>query len=159
VELVTVTTDGSSVFAGGSTTGTVQGQSSLGGKDALLLAFDRLGAPGWTDQFGTGNADSMSGLTYDLLFMHQLYVTGTIDSGAGRADAFLSFYTADGNSPTAQATFEGSGTNQGGGVALADDHGHVFLGFSTTSNFDGSTGPYLHVGIRKVDAYGNPLSL
>jgi hypothetical protein len=164
LELVAVATDGSNVYVGGDTDGTVHGGPSLGGKDAVLALYDRTGSPQWVQQFGTSSDDTLTGLAVDVIVSHNLLPTGTIDQGGGLSDVFLSFYAFDGTSPTAQVTFEPPEngqpvTSQGGGVAIADGQGNVMLGYTTGAQLGGPPVVGLHVGVRKLDAFGNPLPL
>jgi Beta-propeller repeat len=166
VQLTSVTTDGTNVLAGGSTTGTVNGQMPQGGSDALLLLFDRTGGGGtaqWTQLLGTVGDDAVTGLAYDALFSRRLLATGTFDVLAPDSDAFLAFYAVDGSVPTPAVTFEPASpnptTDRGGGVSVADPQGNLILGFTTSAQLGGPPNIYLQVGVRKVDAIGNPLSL
>jgi len=164
VQLVSVTTDGSNVFVGGSTTGTVNGQIPQGGSDALFLLFARTGGSAqWTQLLGTAADDAVTGLTFDALFSRQLLATGTFDVVGPDSDVFLAFYAGDGSSPNGEVSFEAPSpnptTDRGGGVSLADAEGNLILGFTTSAQLGGPPDIYLHVGVRKVDAAGNPLSL
>ena len=164
VQLTSATTDGSNVLAGGSTTGTVNGQVPQGGADALLLVYDRggggaTGTAQWTQLLGTTGDDAVSGLAYDALFSRQLLATGTFDVQAADSDVFLAFYAVSGSLPTPAVTFEPTTSESGGGVSVADAQGNLILGFTTDSEFVGPATTTRHVGLRKVDAFGNPVPL
>ena len=89
---VTVDAQGNSYVAG-STDGTLPGQSSPGGADAFVRAYDSAGTELWTRQFGGRDLDAALGVAVDK--SANAYVAGFTDgalggqTSAGGRDAFL----------------------------------------------------------------------
>jgi len=157
--LVAVATDGSNVYVGGATDGTLQGQTSQGGQDAVLAVYDALGNPQWALQFGTTADDSISGLLFNP-FGSTIIPTGTQNSGGVTQSAFVAFYNFAQTVVSPTVTFDGPNiTAMGGGVTAADATGNLFIGYTTGAQFSGPAVLGIHAGVQKLDAFGNPLSL
>ena len=152
------------VFVGGKTDGTLSGQTSSGGQDAVLALFDGQGTPQWVVQFGTANDDFVSALVWNPFAVpQQIVATGTVStptmSGA-TTEAFLTFddFPQDGVAPL--VLFDGPDVNaNGGGVTVADTLGDLFIGYTTGAQLSGPPPLGMHAGVQKLDAFGNPLSL
>ena len=88
------------VYVVGTTTGTLSGQTSLGGQDVFLMKYDNAGVLQWTRQFGTTGLDTGHGVALDSA--GSVYVAGVVSGGlnnqpfAGAQDAFLIKYDAAG---------------------------------------------------------------
>jgi Beta-propeller repeat len=152
------------VFVGGETDGTLSGQTSSGGKDAVLALFDGQGTPQWVVQFGTANDDFVSALVWNpFAAPQQIVATGTVSTPTmfgATTEAFLTFddFSQDGVAPL--VLFDGPDvTANGGGVTVADKLGDLFIGYTTGAQFSGPPPLGMHAGVQKLDAFGNPLSL
>jgi hypothetical protein len=163
--LVAVAVDqANDLFVGGATDGELSGQTSSGGTDAVLALYDAHGNPQWAVQFGTAGDDFISALAFNPFASPQTIVaTGTVStpgmSGA-TTEAFLTWddYQQDGVAPL--VLFDGPDVNaNGGGVAVSDSLGNLFLGYTTGAQLAGPPPLGLHVGVQKLGASGVPLSL
>ncbi|MEQ1920897.1 MAG: SBBP repeat-containing protein [Pyrinomonadaceae bacterium] len=96
---VSVDTAGNSYIAG-YTSGTLPGQTSLGGGDAFIRKYDVSGTEVWTRQFGTALTDVAYGVDVDAA--GNSYVTGYTpgalpgQTSSGSFDAFVRKYDAGG---------------------------------------------------------------
>ncbi len=160
LSFVAVTVDsGNNVYAGGFTDGTLAGQTSQGGSDAVLALFDSLGNPQWAEQFGTAADESVSGLMFDP-FTNTVVATGTVNSGGATQSAFLAFYNFQGAVVSASVTFDGPDiTATGGGLTVGDASGNLFIGYTTGAQLGGPTVLGLHAGVQKLNASGTPAPL
>ena len=110
-----VAIDGSGVYLGGQTRGTLPGQVSAGDKDAFVRKVDADGNEVWTRQFGTADWDFGSNVEANA---SGVYVVGTTDGGfpgqtdRRRSDAFLRKYEP-GGSPARPTSARGMGSSHG----------------------------------------------
>lgn len=91
-----------SIFIGGSTTGTFAGETTSGGLDAFMAAYDVSGNELWVTQFGTAGNDvvhAVSGTSYLPMSFAVGSTTGTFsgETSAGGSDAFAARFDAVGN--------------------------------------------------------------
>jgi hypothetical protein len=90
-----VASDSSGAYVAGTTGGSLPNQTSAGGEDAFLRAYDAAGAEIWTRQFGTSSADNAFAVAICGL---GVYVAGSTygslpgQSNIGFTDAFLRAY-------------------------------------------------------------------
>ncbi len=97
---VTIDANGN-IYVTGQTTDTLPGQTSSGGSDAFIRAYDSNGNEIWTRQFGTSDNDDPQGVLIDL--NGNIYVVGgTYGTFAGQtnfglADAFIQVYDPNSN--------------------------------------------------------------
>ncbi|MBU1069230.1 SBBP repeat-containing protein [Myxococcota bacterium] len=88
------------IYVTGTTSGTLSGQTALGGEDVFLAKYDSAGVHQWTRQFGTAGLDNGHGVALDSA--GSVYVAGVV-SGAlnsatfsGVQDAFIIKYSSTG---------------------------------------------------------------
>lgn len=92
--------DGTDVYIGGITLGTLPGEVSSGGTDVFVRKYDTNGNEFWTAQFGTPNTDEIFGASADS---SGIYVTGFTtgafsgETNAGGADVFVRKYDTAGS--------------------------------------------------------------
>ncbi|HUF13984.1 MAG TPA: hypothetical protein VMN78_12845 [Longimicrobiales bacterium] len=127
------------VHVAGFTSGTLPGQTSAGGVDGFVRAYDTEGNELWTRQFGTGAGDFAIGLAVEG---GQVYVSGWTggtlagDGSSGGDDAFVRAYDVDGNELWTRQ-FGTSEADLSLNVSAHGDAVHV-VGF-TFGAFDGET--------------------
>ncbi len=96
-----VAVDGTGVYAGGHTDGTLTGQSSAGGSDLLIQKFDLGGNNVFTRQFGSSAADFTHDVTVDATGAILAGTTlgslpGASQGNAGLGDGFVAALTNSG---------------------------------------------------------------
>ena len=133
------TDSGKNVYVTGKTSGSLPGNSNLGGDDAFVTKYDANGTQLWVKQFGTPNSDSAEDITTDS--NGNIYITGTIFAGSadylvglpyGYSDAFVAKYNANGT----QLWFKQFGTpsrEDTRGIST-DSNGNVYIAGSTSEN-------------------------
>ena len=96
-----VTTDSSdNIYVTGLTGGGLDGNTSSGQEDIVLVKYNSSGTKQWTKQLGTTLSDDGSGVTTDS--SGNIYVTGYTGGGldgntsSGSGDIFLVKYNSDG---------------------------------------------------------------
>ena len=88
------------VYAAGSTSGALDGQTSAGGGDLFITKYDASGVKQWTRQLGTAGFDYATAITSDAA--GNVYAAGLTESAldgqtsAGGFDLFIVKYQADG---------------------------------------------------------------
>jgi uncharacterized protein (TIGR03437 family) len=91
--------DPTGVYVAGFAGAALQGQTALGGSDALLVKYDANGNGRWVRQFGTSATDSISAVDADATGVHVSgYTQGTFESqsSAGSQDGFIAKLTPGG---------------------------------------------------------------
>ena len=94
-----ISANASGVYVVGSTSGTLPGQTSIGGGDAFIRKYDIGGVEQWTRQFGTANGDTALGVTTDDLGIYVAgYTYGAFpgEVNSGDTDVFVTRFDADG---------------------------------------------------------------
>lgn len=138
-EAAAVATDSAgNIYVVGRTYGVMDG-SNAGAWDIFVIKYAPSGATLWTQQFGTAQQDSASGIAIDA--NDNVYVTGWTfgafeGANVGQADLFLAKFNAGGN----QQWIRQLGTtswDESHGVAL-DSTGIYVAGF-TSGSLDGNT--------------------
>ncbi len=153
-----ITVAASGVYVAGWTFGTLPGQTSAGRDDAFVRKYDADGNEVWTRQFGTSSGDRSWAISAAAA---GVYVAGGTEgtllgqTSAGREDAFLRKYDADGNEVWTRQF--GTASDEGISASSADASG-VYVAASTSGTLPGqaSAGDD-DTFVRKYDADGNEL--
>jgi hypothetical protein len=88
------------VYVTGYTSGSLDGNTNIGGTDMFLVKYNSTGTKQWTRQLGTASSDRGFGIAVDA--RGNVYVTGQTSGGldgntsAGGGDMFLVKYDANG---------------------------------------------------------------
>ncbi len=144
----------------GQTFGSLPGQTSAGGWDAYVRKYSPAGVELWTRQFGSGGAESLSGVAVDAA--GNVTVAGSTratipgQSSAGEHDGFVRRYDPAGN----ELWTRQFGTHEDDfAVALAIGPGDdVVVTGGTTGSFAGAPPPgSFDVFVRRFDAIGSLL--
>jgi len=137
-----VTTDSSdNVYVTGTTYGGLDGNTSSGGRDIILVKYNSSGTKQWTKQLGTTSSDYGYSVTTDS--SGNIYVTGWTDGGldgntnSGGLDIFLVKYNSSG---TKQWTKQlgTSSWDEGRGVTT-DSSDNIYVTGKTWGELDGNT--------------------
>jgi len=146
---------GTTLYVSGWTEGELGEQTSLGGSDGFLAAYDLDGNALWTTQFGTDQDDRAWSLAYDGT---GLYLTGTTEgtfpgqTNAGGSDGFVAKFDLDGS--LLWVTQFGTRRYDLSSNVAADASGVYALG-STEGTFDGQTNAKLSdLFTARLDADG-----
>jgi len=136
------------VYITGSTSGSLDGNTSAGSNDALLVKYDSSGTKIWTRQLGSTNYDIAYGVAIDS--NNNVYITGFTDgsldgnTSAGSFDVFLVKYDSTGTKVW---------TRQLGTTAIdyardvaIDSNNNVYITGITQGSLDGNT----HAGNNDV---------
>ena len=130
---------GQTLYVSGWTAGTLPGETSAGGDDGFVQAYDLAGNESWTSQFGTDAYDHAWSLTSDGT---GLYVTGITEgvfpgqTASGNGDAFVAKFSPAG--ALLWVTQFGTKRFDLGSNVVADATGVYVVG-STTGTFPGQT--------------------
>jgi hypothetical protein len=141
ISALTTGLDGS-IYVGGYTNGSFDGQTIAGGSDSFISKYRPDGTKDWTKFWGSNNIDINRTLTTGLdgSIYASGYTYGSFDgqTNAGFTDLFITKYGADG---TKDWTKFSGGTSFDSGCALTIGlDGFVYVGGYTLSNaFDGQT--------------------
>lgn len=94
-----IVADDAGVYVGGTTVGTLPGQTSAGDEDAYVRKYDHDGNEVWTRQFGSAQIDGVYSMAMDESGVYASGRTwGALAPGGGaQADAFVRKYDFDGN--------------------------------------------------------------
>ncbi|MEJ2357036.1 MAG: SBBP repeat-containing protein [Deinococcales bacterium] len=149
---------GGGVIAG-YTDGSFPGQTSAGGSDVFVAAFDDTGAQRWLRQFGGKGADRATAVALDA--QRNAYVSGYTNgrmpegSSVGAGDAFLAKLGPDGSLLWLRQ-FGTTGADYARGVAV-DASGNVFVGGDTNGTLpeNVSAGGDGDAFLAKYDASGD----
>jgi len=137
-ELLTATVDGTGgLWAAGYTKGTLTGQVSMGGQDAMLLRFAADGSRTVTRQLGTSYLDSIQSLAW---VGGKLYSSGSTRGAFAGQDARGSFdYFVARHSPDGSISWiSQSGTDQAdNAAAITGRDNQLVVGATTFGVFDG----------------------
>jgi len=137
---VTVDSSGN-IYVTGGTGGGLDGNTSSGGYDIILVKYNSSGTKQWTKQLGTSSWDWGSGVTTDS--SGNIYVTGFTygdldgNTSSGNQDIFLVKYNSSG---TKQWTKQlgTSSLDRGFGVTT-DSSGNIYVTGRTGGGLDGNT--------------------
>ena len=139
---VTIGLDGS-IYVGGITRGSLDGQTNAGGDDAFLAKYGADGTRVWTRLLGTSSSDAAYALTTGL--DGSIYIggaaVGSLDGQAsidGGRDAFLTKYDASGIK--AWTRLLGTNTDDYANALATGLDGSIYVGGRTQASLDGQ--PY-----------------
>jgi hypothetical protein len=150
---------GRGVLVGRVASGTaLSDQTSAGGQDAFVAAFDASGALSWADQFGSSTNDEAVDVAADG--SGALVVVGSTSgalegTSAGGFDVFVRKLAANGD-VTWTRQFGSSGDDYAAGVAI-DGSGAVYVGGYTFGDVGGTNQGSVDGFVRKYDADGGVL--
>ncbi len=147
------------IYAVGYTSGDFDGNTNIGGWDAILIKYDSNGNKLWSKQFGTEGRDL--GYSVALDSNKNIYVSGET-SGAfpentynGGTDIFLTKFDSTGNIIWSKQ-LGGSGDDWGYRMKIYNDE--IYLtGGTSGSLYDNTFGGYWDVILLKLDLSGNNL--
>ncbi len=130
------------VFAAGTVTGSLSGQTALGEGDAFVRKYDASGNELWTRQFGSAAADSAHSIRVDA--SGDVFVLGTTggalpgQASAGATDGFVRKYDGQGNEVWTRqfGTTEWDAPDS----LTFDAGGNVLIAGNTDGAFPGYTG-------------------
>ena len=149
-------------YVAGYTAGTLTGQTSAGGTDAILAKYDGSGNQVWLKQFGSSAGDVANGIAVDA--SGNSYITGDTNgtlpgqTSAGGADAFLAKYDSSGNQVWLKQ-FGGSADDIGSAVAV-DGSGNSYVTGYTTGTLPGEIASGMDDAfLAKYDSSGNQVWL
>ena len=128
------------VIVGGTTAGTLPGQTSAGGSDAFLMRYDLNGNVVWTQQFGTpGDESGPVVLNSPAIFVAGA-TTGAFlgHSNAGGVDTYYRKFDLDGN-VIVTTQFGTAGDDQPLGMSASADYSRIFIVGETDGAFEGAT--------------------
>jgi len=137
---VAVDTSGN-VYVTGYTGSGLDGNTSAGGTDIVLIKYDTSGNKIWTKQIGTSSDDKANGVAVDT--SGNVYVTGCTGSGldgntsAGEDDIFLIKYDTSGNKIWTRQI--GTSVNDYAYAVAVDTSGNVYVTGCTPGGLDGNT--------------------
>jgi len=173
-----VTTDSSgNIYVTGYTGGGLDGNTSSGGNDIILVKYNSSGTKQWTKQLGTSSSDEGRGVTTDS--SGNIYVTGLTQGGldgntnsggsSGGEDIFLVKYNSSGTKQwTKQLGTSSSscftneygyypsscGRSAGNGVTT-DSSGNIYVTGYTVGGLDGNTSSaYWDIFLTKYNSSG-----
>jgi len=133
-----VAVDGSgNIYVTGYTTGTMDGQTNSGGKDAFLVKFDSSGIKQWTRLWGASSDDVGTSVAVDS--SGNAYITGST-TNAGTEDIFLVKYNSSGVFQWVEQLGT-SATDIGLGIAIDQVGGttYAYVTGGTQGNLDGQS--------------------
>ena len=132
--------DASGLYIAGSTTGTLPGQTQVGGSDAFIRKYSFEGAELWTRQYGTTGADGASQIVVDS---NGLYVAGFVNAALpaqthfGAWDGYVRKYDLNGNEIWTKQ-FGSDADDWIGGLEVVDSA--IYLSGTTIGTLPGQTG-------------------
>ena len=137
-----VTTDSSgNIYVTGKTGGDLDGNTSSGGNDIILVKYNSSGTKQWTKQLGTTSNDYGYGITTDS--SDNIYVSGTTGGGLdGNTDGYSNdiFLIKYNSSGTKQWTKQLGTTNGDYGTGVTtDSSGNIYVTGYTYGDLDGNT--------------------
>lgn len=147
------------VYVAGWVAGTLPGQTSSGGQDALVRKYDPSGNELWTRQFGSSASDEAVGVSADSSGVYVMGIVGGALPGqthAGSQDPFVRKYDANGNELWTRQF--GTSAYDDASAGFADGTGVYVVG-QTNGTLPGqiSSGGPEDAYVRKYDANGNQL--
>jgi hypothetical protein len=139
---IDVTIDSSgNIYVTGFTGGGLDGNTSSGKEDIILVKYNSSGTKQWTKQLGTSSLDEGNDITIDS--SGNIYVTGYTGGGldgntsSGKNDIFLIKYNSSG---TKQWTKQlGTSTFEEGSGVTTDPSGNIYVTGGTLGGLDGNT--------------------
>jgi len=151
-----VTTDSSgNIYVTGYTGGRLDGNTSSGNHDIVLVKYNSSGTKQWTKQLGTSSYDYGNDVTTDS--SGNVYVTGYTGGGLdgntnlGKEDIILVKYNSSGTKQWTRQLGTSSG-DYGYGVTI-DSSDNIYVTGSTLGNLDGNTN--INLGVIVTFSWGN----
>lgn len=114
------------VYGAGSGTGSIHGQTTIGGEDLFIVKYDGSGTVIWTKQFGSTNTDNHRAAVLKGNFLYTTgYTAGAIglETNTGGEDVFIAKYDLNGNQKWLKLV--GTSSNERGYSIDVDDAGNV----------------------------------
>ncbi len=137
-----ITSDSSgNAYVTGVTAGGLDGNTSTGGNDLIVVKYNSSGTKQWTQQLGSSSADEANAITSDS--SGNVYVTGHTAGGldgntsSGGNDLIVVKYNSSGTKQWTQQL--GSASSDIGWGIAADSSGNVYETGYTGGGFDGNT--------------------
>jgi len=139
-----VTLDSSNnIYVTGNTYGGLDGNTSAGSYDIILVKYNSSGTKQWTRQLGTSSSGGDFGKRVSVDNSSNIYVTGSTYGGldgntsAGSSDIYLVKYNSSG---TKQWTRQlGDSTRDEGNGVTVDSIGNIYVTGYTQGGLDGNT--------------------
>jgi hypothetical protein len=129
------------VLVAGSTSGTLEGQTSAGGGDAFVRKYDASGAVLWTQQFGSASSDAAHSVAVDgagnVLVAGSTGGTLEGQTSAGDYDAFVRKFDSSG-ALLVTRQFGSASVDNASSVAV-DGSGNALVAGRTGGTFAGQT--------------------
>ena len=155
---IAVKTDAAgNVYAGGFTTGTLDGNSSSGAYDLFVVKYDSAGNLAWIKQLGSEGNDYIRGL--QVTAAGEVYLTGFTDgdldgqTNAGEEDIFLAKLDTSGNIAWIRQT--GTENSEYGNDIALDGSEEIYLTGYTSGDLGGASLGGSDFLIMKYDATGD----
>ncbi len=137
-----VATDASgNVYVSGGTEGGLDGHSSAGGSDLIVVKYNSSGTKQWTQQLGSSSHDRVNGVATDS--SGNVYVVGYTyggldgNSSAGGMDLFVVKYNSSGTKQWTQQL--GTGSHDIAKGVATDSSGNIYVAGHTESGLDGNS--------------------
>ena len=146
------------VYGAGSGTGSIHGQTTIGGEDLFIVKYDGSGTVIWTKQFGSTNTDYHRAAVLKGNFLYTTgYTAGAIglETNTGGEDVFIAKYDLNGNQKWLKLV--GTSSNERGYSIDVDDAGNVYVAGRTNGTMEGSNAGGYDCFILKYDSLGNYL--
>ena len=150
------------VLVTGTTNGSLDGQSHVGGKDIFLTKFGADGTRLWTRQYGTPGDERVYAVAVDAA--GNIFLTGSTygaldgQANAGDWDIFLSKFDAAGNRLWTKLWGTGGSNADNGEDVAVDAAGNIYVTGSTAGALDGQTFQGGHdIFLSKFDTSGTRL--
>ena len=128
------------IYVTGRTGGGLDGNTSSGGEDLILVKYNSSGTKQWTRQLGSSENEYAYGLNVDS--SNNIYITGTTRGGldgnnnSGGNDIFLVKYNSSGTKQWTEQLGT-SASDDGRGVAV-DSSNNIYVTGSTSGGLDGN---------------------
>lgn len=128
-----------SIYFGGNTSGSIDGQSNFGSNDAFIIKYNPDGTKAWTKLMGSASADACTDLSVGI--DGSIYIggntSGSIDgqSNTGSTDAFLTKLNPNGTKAWTKLVGSTSSDSCDGLITSSD--GSIYLLGSAGSSVDG----------------------
>ena len=124
------------IYAVGSTTSSLGGNTYQGGGDSFLVRYNTDGTTAWIRQFGVAGGDRAYGVCVNA--DGSVYVAGSQDA-AGHRDVSVSRYSADGTQAWAVLMVSGGGIAEARDLFSSADGSRVYVVGSTSGDLNGET--------------------
>ncbi len=149
-----VATGPGGVYVVGFTSGSLSGQASAGGQDAVVVKYSPAGDELWARQFGTSASDTLNAAATDATGVYVAGSTAGALSGSslGSVDAFVRKYDPSGN---VVWTRQFGTSSDDEALGIASDGTAVYVVGKTQGALAAGSSPGADAFVRKYDANGN----